>query len=111
MKLVFGLPIVFKSAEFVFYLPQETMRHLAATSCIYLIFFLCLIDENNLNDDTGGLLGKDFFPGENYDEFSGDTIKLSERLEQWVADKISKDHQKSGNSNPSLPNRVSTVVQ
>ena len=87
------------------------MRHLAATSCIYLIFFLCLIDENNLNDDTGGLLGKDFFPGENYDEFSGDTIKLSERLEQWVADKISKDHQKSGNSNPSLPNRVSTVVQ
>ena len=65
------------------------------------------IDENDLTSDTDGLLGTDFFPGENYKEFSGDSLKLAERLEQWVAEKISQEHQKSGDTNESQLHRVS----
>ena len=65
------------------------------------------IDENDLTSDTDGLLGTDFFPGENGKDFSGDSLKLAERLEQWVAEKISQEHQKSGNTNESQLHRVS----
>ena len=65
------------------------------------------IDENDLTSDTDGLLGTDFFPGEKFKEFSGDSLKLAERLEQWVAEKISQEHQKSGNTNESQLHRVS----
>ena len=68
------------------------------------------IDENDLTSDTDGLLGTDFFPGEKFKEFSGDSLKLAERLEQWVAEKISQEHQKSGNTNESQLHRVSTYA-
>lgn len=64
------------------------------------------IDENDLTSDTDGLLGTDFFRGENCEEFSGDTLKLAERLEQWVAEKISQENQKSGNTNESQLHRI-----
>ena len=60
-----------------------------------------------MTNDSGGLLGQDFFPGEKSKEFSGDSLKLAEQLEQWVAEKISQQHQMS---NESLLHRVSTLL-